>query len=76
MGVKFVGVRKDKRGNITHLQTNGGAIVSIHQARVMALTGEVDSLTDIRADGSWAIANSAGDNTYEEGNNLDQLPEM
>lgn len=76
MGVKFVGVRKDKRGNITHLQTNDGSVVTIDVARVMALSGEVDSLTDIRADGSWSIENSAGDNTYEVGNNLDQLPDM
>lgn len=76
MGVKFVGVRKDRRGNITELLTNTGEVVSIHQARVMALAGEVDSLTDLHSDGEWEIGHSAGTNTYEEGGNLDQLPEF
>lgn len=76
MGVKFVGVRKDRRGNISELLTNEGAIVPIQEARVMALSGEVDSLTDIHRDGSWEIQNEAGDARYQSGNNLDQLPEF
>lgn len=76
MGVKFVGVRKDRRGNITELLTNTGKVVSVHQARVMAMAGEVDSLTDLHADGEWEIDPSAGTNTYEQGGNLDQLPEF
>lgn len=76
MGVKFVGVRKDRRGNIMALLTNTGEVVSIHEARVMALSGEVDSLTDVHADGDWAIDGSAGTDTYEQGGNLDQLPEF
>ncbi|GGJ13558.1 hypothetical protein GCM10010885_23570 [Alicyclobacillus cellulosilyticus] len=76
MGVKFVGVRKNRRGDITHVLTNTGEVVPIHQARLMALRGEVDSLTGIRADGTWQIAHTAGEDTHREGHNLDQLPEI
>ncbi|MCF8563416.1 hypothetical protein LLE49_01485 [Alicyclobacillus tolerans] len=76
MGVKFVRVRKDWRGNITHLLTNSGEVVGIDEARVMALTGEVDSLTDLHADGTWEIDGLAGTGGHREGHNLDQLPEF
>lgn len=76
MGVKFVGVRKDRRGNIVQLLTNDGQVVSIHDARIMAMSGDVDSLTDIHADGTWEIRGTAGDDGYREGYNLDQLPEF
>ncbi|MCL6599015.1 MAG: DUF3892 domain-containing protein [Alicyclobacillus macrosporangiidus] len=36
MGTKFVGVRKDRHGNITHLLTNDGRVVSIDEAHTMA----------------------------------------
>ncbi|WDL96826.1 hypothetical protein [Alicyclobacillus sp. ALC3] len=76
MGTKFVRVRKDWRGNITHLQTNDGDVVTIDEARRMAMEGEVDSLSDIHADGSWEIDHTAGTNQYEQGANLDTLPEF
>ncbi|SFV01666.1 DUF3892 domain-containing protein [Alicyclobacillus macrosporangiidus] len=76
MGTKFVRVRKDGRGNITHLLTNDGRVVSIDEARTMAQNGEVDSLSDVHADGTWEIRDAAGSTEYAEGNNLDQLPEF
>lgn len=76
MGTKFVGVRKDRHGNITHLLTNDGRVVSIDEARTMALNGEVDSLSDVHADGTWEIHGTAGSAEYAEGSNLDQLPEF
>lgn len=76
MGVKFVGIRKDRRGNITQLLTNTGEVLSIHQARVMALAGEVDSLTDIHRDGTWEISGTVGTDEYAQGHNLDELPEF
>lgn len=76
MGVKFVGARKDRQGNITHLLTNQGQVVSIHDARVMAMSGEVDSITDVHSDGSWEISASAGNDIPTAGYNLDTLPEF
>lgn len=76
MGKKFVRVRKDWRGNITHLLTNGGEVVTIDNARRMAMDGEIDSLSDLHADGTWEIAHTAGTNAYAEGENLDNLPEF
>ncbi|SFV06896.1 hypothetical protein [Alicyclobacillus macrosporangiidus] len=71
MGTKFVRVRKDGFGNITHLLTNDGHVVSIDEARTMAQNGEVDSLSDLHADGTWEINNTAGSTEYGKGNNLD-----
>lgn len=76
MGTKFVRVRKDRRGNITHFLTNDGRVVSIDDARRMAMAGEVDSLSDVHADGTWEIDSAVGSNHYAEGSNLDQLPEF
>jgi len=76
VGVKFVGVRKDRRGNITQLLTNQGSVVSIHEARVMALSGDIDSFTDVHEDGRWEIAGTAGTDSYEEGCNLGELPQF
>ncbi|MDQ0191615.1 hypothetical protein JI721_14565 [Alicyclobacillus cycloheptanicus] len=76
MGTKFVRVRKNWRGEITHLLTNDGQVVSIQEARRMAMNGEVDSLTDVHADGTWEIDATAGTSQYAEGANLDELPEF
>lgn len=76
MGTKFVRVRKDWRGNITHLLTNDGNVVTIDEARRMAMDGEVDSLTDVHRDGTWEIDHAAGSTDYAQGVNLDTLPEF
>ncbi|MCF6092860.1 hypothetical protein L1765_02465 [Microaerobacter geothermalis] len=73
MGVKLVAVRKDTLGNITHFLTNTGKVISINQAVKMAHDGQVDSITDLHADGTWSIQMS--DETVE-GSNLTFLPEF
>jgi len=74
MGVTFVGVRRDWRGNITQFLTNTGQVVSVHQARVMALSGEVDALSDLQLDGTTLqVGRPVGTDGYEEGENFDQV---
>jgi hypothetical protein len=73
MAVKFVAVRKDGEGQITQLLTDGGKAVSIKEARRMAHRGHVDSITDLQADGTWAIDDET---QYAEGSNLGHLPEF
>jgi hypothetical protein len=48
-------------------------IVPFFQAKEMAQRGEVDSLTDIRDDGTWIIDDGA---QHQKGFNLDDLPEF
>jgi len=76
MPVKFVAIRKNDQGQITHVRTNGGDVVSMEEAANMAKTGEIDSLTDVHADGTWEIRSAAGTGDYSEGYNLDGLPEF
>lgn len=76
MGIKFTGVRKGPEGSITHIRTNAGKIVSLDEAQALARSGQVDSLTDVHADGTWEIADSAGEAEYREDSNLDSLPEF
>lgn len=70
---KFIGVRKDNAGKITHLKTDEGQIVSLPEARKMAKEGWIDSLTDLHADGSWEIKDEL---QFSEGNNLGKLPKF
>ncbi|OFW75693.1 MAG: hypothetical protein A2201_08270 [Alicyclobacillus sp. RIFOXYA1_FULL_53_8] len=72
MGVKFVDVRRDWRGNITQFLTNTGQVVSVHQARVMALSGEVDALSDLLLDGNLQMSAAVGTDAYEERENFDE----
>jgi hypothetical protein len=74
MGVKFQAVRKDEQGNIRYLLTDTGEAVSIEAAKSMARRGEVDSLTDLSADGRWEVDNPDG--SHYEGRNLNKLPEF
>jgi hypothetical protein len=73
MSVKFVAVRKDVKGQITQLLTDDGRAVSIVEARRMAHRGDVDSITDLHADGTWTIDDEL---QHEEGSNLGHLPEF
>jgi hypothetical protein len=76
LGTKLVGVRKNRKGQITELLTNDGSVLSMEEARAMAKAGNLDSLTDVHADGTWEINHTAGTDEHREGQNLDQLPEF
>lgn len=71
MTVKFVAVRKNTAGEITHIKTDDGRSLSFAEARELVHRNEVDSLTEIYPDGRWEI--SLPTNT-EMGSNLDNLP--
>jgi|GEM_PF-6002635 len=76
MGRKIVAVRKDHGGRITHVRTNRGEVLSLQEVQSLARLGEVDSLTDVHADGSWEIAHTAGYDGEAFGQNLSKLPEF
>jgi hypothetical protein len=71
--MKFIAVHKDQTGNITHLLTDQERVVTLEEARKLAQEGEVASLTDLHADGTWFI-----DDGIQQvvGNNLGDLPEF
>lgn len=73
MGVKFVAIRKNEHGKITHLMVDGGTVVTIEEAMELVDRGEVDSLTDLNLDGSWMVDSEFG---HVEGSNLGKLPEF
>jgi hypothetical protein len=71
LSVAFIAVRKDQNGKITHFMTDQEEIITFEQARELVRNGQVDSLTEIYADGSWEMNL---DSSSAKGNNLDDLP--
>jgi hypothetical protein len=71
--MKFVAVHKDHTGNITHFLTDQNRVVAFEEARKLAQEGEVASLTDLYADGTWFIDDGV---QQIEGSNLGDLPEF
>jgi hypothetical protein len=76
VGIKFTGIKKGADGSITHIRTNQGNVLSITEAQSMARSGQIDSLTDVHADGTWEIASSTGEGQPRVESNLDTLPEF
>lgn len=70
---KLVAVRKDSNGKITHFQTDRDTVISISEAMMLAESGEINSITSLREDGTWYIDEYG---QQIEGHNLDQLPEF
>ncbi|MEW9668840.1 hypothetical protein [Ammoniphilus sp. 3BR4] len=70
--MKLVAVRKNQEGKITHFLTDKDTVITIEEAEQLARTGELDSLSEIHADGSWVIDAMQ----HMEGNNLAGLPEF
>lgn len=76
MGVRFVGVRKDWRGNITRFLTSTGHVVSVHHARVMALSGELALLSQNSEDGIDGMGYYSDSAYYQTQSNVHELPEF
>lgn len=73
MSFKLVAVKKDSAGNITHFLTDRDTVLTFSEAEQLVRDGEVDSLTELHADGSWIIDD---DSQHVEGLNLGDLPEF
>lgn len=76
MGDKIVGIRKNVDGYITMVRMNNGRVLSIDDARQLAIQGGIDSLSTIDSEGNWWIADVDGEAGEVVGNNLDILPEF
>ncbi|MBP1931177.1 hypothetical protein [Ammoniphilus resinae] len=72
MTEKLVAVKKEN-GFITHFLTDEHRMITLEEAQQMARGGELDSLTDLHADGRWEIHDGE---VHKEGNNLADLPEF
>lgn len=70
--MKLVAVRKNQEGKITHFLTDKNRMIPIDEAEQLVQRGEIDSLSEIHADGSWVIDTLQ----HLEGNNLTELPEF
>lgn len=73
MSLKLVAVKKDAAGNITHFLTDRDTVLTYSEAEQLVRNGEVDSLTELHADGSWVIDDAS---QQVEGINLGDLPEF
>ncbi|MBO8173314.1 MAG: hypothetical protein H0Z33_15705 [Bacillaceae bacterium] len=71
--MKLIAVRKNDQGEITHFLTDHHRVISFAEAKRMVEEGKIDSLTDIRADGTWMIDDRG---QHLSGTNLDDLPEF
>jgi hypothetical protein len=71
LSIKFVAVREDENGKITLLKTDTGQIVSFHEAQQLVREGKVDSLTELKEDGTWVIDDEL---QHAHGVNFDILP--
>ncbi len=71
MSFKLVAVRKDAAGNISHFMTDRNTVLTFSEAEQLARDGEIDSLTELYADGSWIIDDA---DQHVEGMNLGDLP--
>ena len=72
MFYKLVAVRKDSKGKITHFLTDRETVISLSEAKTLAETGQINSITSLQEDGTWFIEEEFGQHT--EGHNLGQLP--
>lgn len=75
MSMKPVAVRKDEHGRITHFLTDKDTIITLAEADNLAHNRELDTLSEIHADGSWVISEEDGVQPME-GYNLVDLPEF
>lgn len=71
MSIKFVAVREDENGKITQLKTDTGQVFSFKEAQQLVREGKVDSLTELKDDGTWVIDDEL---QHAEGHNFDILP--
>ncbi len=74
LGDKIIGIRKNEFGEISMVKLNNGRVMTLDEVRLLVSDGQIDSLTEIDANGNWTIDQSYGDATPESGSNLDMLP--
>ncbi len=75
MSMKLVAVRKDDQGKITHFLTDKDTVITVAEADHLAHLRELDTLSEVHADGSWVISEDDGVQPME-GHNLGDLPEF
>lgn len=76
IGEKIVAIRRDEQGNITHIRTHLGHVLTLEEAVAQAKQGGFDSITSLDSQGNWTIARDARDGEPVTGGNLTILPEF